>query len=128
MWGSGTPMRELLYVDDRSGAIVHILTHCSGERHLNVGTGADVTIHQLAKTVKRVVVFEGELVWDTSKPDGTQRKWRRSPWSMRSVGGPRLSSRQASLTRAIGFLRHFFEVPLIEKLNMRRGSGIKFPK
>jgi GDP-L-fucose synthase len=74
VWGSGTPMREFLYVDDCADAVVHLLKHYSGERHLNVGTGEDVTIAELAQTVKRVVGFEGELVWDTSKPDGTPRK------------------------------------------------------
>ncbi|WP_242480788.1 GDP-L-fucose synthase family protein, partial [Rhodovibrio sodomensis] len=74
VWGSGTPMREFLYVDDCADAVVHILKHYSGEHHLNVGTGADVTIRQLAETIKQVVGFEGELVWDTTKPDGTPRK------------------------------------------------------
>jgi GDP-L-fucose synthase len=74
VWGSGTPMREFLYVDDCADAVVHILKHYSGERHLNVGTGTDVTIRELAETVKRVVGFEGELAWDTTKPDGTPRK------------------------------------------------------
>ena len=74
VWGSGTPMREFLYVDDCAEAVVHILKHYSAEGHLNVGTGQDVTIKELAQTVKRVVGFQGELVWDTSKPDGTPRK------------------------------------------------------
>jgi GDP-L-fucose synthase len=74
VWGSGTSMREFLYVDDCADAVVHILKHYSGERHLNVGTGTDVTIRELAETVKRVVGFEGELAWDTTKPDGTPRK------------------------------------------------------
>jgi GDP-L-fucose synthase len=74
VWGTGTPMREFLYVDDCADAIVHLLKHFSGERHLNVGTGTDVTIRELAETVKRVAGFDGELVWDTSKPDGTPRK------------------------------------------------------
>jgi GDP-L-fucose synthase len=74
VWGTGRPTREFLYVDDCADAIVHILKHYSGERHLNVGTGAEVTIAELAETVKRVVGFDGELVWDTSKPDGTPRK------------------------------------------------------
>jgi GDP-L-fucose synthase len=74
VWGTGTPMREFLYVDDCADAVVHLLKHYSGERHLNVGTGTDVTIRELAETVKRVVGFDGELVWDTDKPDGTPRK------------------------------------------------------
>jgi GDP-L-fucose synthase len=74
VWGTGKPMREFLYVDDCADAVVHILKRYSGERHLNVGTGTDVTIAELAETVRRVVGFQGELVWDTSKPDGTPRK------------------------------------------------------
>jgi GDP-L-fucose synthase len=74
VWGTGTPRREFLYVEDCADAIVHILEHYSGERHLNVGTGQDVTIAALAQAVAETVGFEGELVWDTSKPDGTPRK------------------------------------------------------
>jgi GDP-L-fucose synthase len=73
-WGSGTPRREFLYVDDCADAVVHLLKHYSGECHLNVGIGRDITIAELAQTVKRVVGFDGDIVWDTSKPDGTPRK------------------------------------------------------
>jgi GDP-L-fucose synthase len=74
VWGSGSPMREFLYVDDLADALVFLLENYSGESHVNVGTGTDVTIRELAETVCRVVGFEGELEFDASKPDGMPRK------------------------------------------------------
>ena len=83
VWGSGTPMREFLYVDDMAEAslFVHNLEHTIYAEniepmlsHINVGTGVDVTIKELAQTIKEVVGFHGELIFDTSKPDGTLRK------------------------------------------------------
>ena len=84
VWGTGKPMREFLHVDDMAAACIHVmnLTHeefiaavpnpmCS---HINVGTGCDVTIAELASTMAKVVGFEGEIEFDTSKPDGTPRK------------------------------------------------------
>lgn len=74
VWGSGTPLREFLYVDDCADALVFLLEHYSHEEHINVGSGVETSIADLARTVKEVVGFEGELVFDTSKPDGTPRK------------------------------------------------------
>ena len=74
IWGSGTPKREFLYVDDCADALVHLLAHYSGERHVNIGTGRDVTIRELAETVAGVVGYRGEFRYDTTKPDGTPRK------------------------------------------------------
>jgi GDP-L-fucose synthase len=83
VWGSGKPMREFLHVDDMAAASVHVMnlddeTYQTNTQpmlsHINVGTGVDCTIRELAETMKRVVGFEGELVFDTSKPDGTPRK------------------------------------------------------
>jgi GDP-L-fucose synthase len=74
IWGSGAPKREFLYVDDCADALVHLLIHYSGERHINIGTGQDVTIRELAETVAEVVDYSGEFRYDTSKPDGTPRK------------------------------------------------------
>jgi GDP-L-fucose synthase len=74
VWGTGTPRREFLHVDDCASALVFLLKNYSGDGHINVGSGTDVTIDELARLVMRVVGFEGELVHDTSKPDGTPRK------------------------------------------------------
>ena len=74
IWGSGTPRREFLHVDDCADALVHLLKVYSGMEHVNVGSGEDLTILELAKTVARVVGFDGLVVTDTSKPDGTPRK------------------------------------------------------
>lgn len=74
IWGSGKPLREFLYVDDAADALVHLMRCYSGERHINVGTGEDMTIDALAQTICEVVGFEGECRYDASKPDGTPRK------------------------------------------------------
>ncbi|MEP0069104.1 GDP-L-fucose synthase [Pyruvatibacter sp.] len=74
VWGSGAPLREFMYADDCADALVHLLQHYSGESHVNVGTGEEVSIRALAETMCEVVGFDGELVFDASKPDGTPRK------------------------------------------------------
>ena len=74
VWGSGTPRREFLYVDDCADALVHLMKTYSGEAQINVGVGTDLTIQELAETVVRVVGFTGSIAYDTSKPDGTPRK------------------------------------------------------
>lgn len=74
LWGTGTPLREFLYVDDMADACVFLLENYEGEQHVNIGTGKEVTIKQLAETVKRVVGYEGEIVWNKDMPDGTPRK------------------------------------------------------
>jgi len=74
VWGTGSPLREFLHVDDLADAMVFLMDKYSGLEHLNVGSGKEVTIKDLAELVKEVVGFEGDLVWDTSKPDGTPRK------------------------------------------------------
>ena len=74
VWGSGTPLREFLYVDDLADALVFLLKHYSAPGPINVGTGSDVTIKELAESVCRTVGFDGSLVFDASKPDGTPRK------------------------------------------------------
>jgi len=73
-WGTGTPRREFLYVDDLADACVFLLKSYSGYEHVNVGTGDDITIKELAETVKSVTGFSGDIAWDTSKPDGTMLK------------------------------------------------------
>lgn len=73
-WGTGAPRREFLHADDLARACVFLMRHYSDEAPINIGCGQDLTIRELAGLVKRVVGFEGEIVWDTSKPDGTPRK------------------------------------------------------
>ena len=110
VWGSGTPRREFLYVDDLADACVHLMeTRRTTAPLLNIGTGSDVTIRELAETVMAVVGFDGRIVFDRSKPDGTPRKlldvsraaalgWRRArrcatasraPMTARRSGTPR---------------------------------------
>lgn len=74
LWGSGTPQREFLYVDDMADACVFLLENYSGERHVNIGTGKEVSIQELADTVKSVVGFRGKIIWNAAMPDGTPRK------------------------------------------------------
>lgn len=74
LWGSGKPLREFLHVDDLADALVHILKHYSGPVPLNIGTGEEVSIAELAESVANVVGFKGTLTFDTSKPDGSPRK------------------------------------------------------
>jgi len=74
IWGSGTPRREFLYADDCADALIHILKNYSDFEHINVGSGEDVSISTLAKKIMEVVEFDGDLINDTSKPDGTLRK------------------------------------------------------
>ena len=74
LWGSGTPMREFLFVDDLAEACVFLMQNYNDAETVNIGTGEDVTIKELAETIKKTVGFEGELVFDATKPDGTPRK------------------------------------------------------
>ncbi len=74
IWGSGQPRREFLHVDDCADACVHLLKSYSDSQHVNVGAGSDITIIELAKMICRIVGFDGQLVTDTTKPDGTPRK------------------------------------------------------
>ena len=74
LWGSGTPMREFLFVDDMAAAVVLALESKLPDYLYNVGTGEDITIHALATTIQKIVGHQGEIIWDASKPDGTPRK------------------------------------------------------
>ena len=74
VWGSGRPRREFMYVDDVADALVFLLKHYSGPVPLNIGTGEELTIRELAETVAAAVGFKGELIFDSTKPDGTPRK------------------------------------------------------
>ncbi len=74
LWGTGTPLREFLYVDDMADACVFLLENYNGEQHVNIGTGKEVTIKELAEIVQRVVGYQGEIIWNRDMPDGTPRK------------------------------------------------------
>jgi GDP-L-fucose synthase len=74
VWGTGTPLREFLHCDDLADALVFLLRSYSGDDHINVGSGVEVTIKELAETIAEVVGYDAALTWDTSKPDGTPRK------------------------------------------------------
>lgn len=73
-WGTGAPLREFLYVDDLADACVFLMNHYSGNETVNVGTGKELTIRQLTELVAEIVGYQGRILWDTSKPDGTPRK------------------------------------------------------
>lgn len=74
LWGTGTPLREFLYVDDMADACVFLLEEYDGEQHVNIGTGKEISIRELAETVKSVVGYGGDIIWNTDMPDGTPRK------------------------------------------------------
>ena len=74
IWGTGTPMREFLYVDDLADACCHLMLSYNGSEVINIGTGVDITIKDLALTIKEVVGFEGDIYFNTEMPDGTPRK------------------------------------------------------
>jgi GDP-L-fucose synthase len=74
IWGTGSPKREFLHVNDLAQASLFLMQNYDGEQHINVGTGVDVTIKELAETVKEMIGFNGQLVFNTEKPDGTPRK------------------------------------------------------
>lgn len=73
-WGDGSPLREFLYVDDLANLCVFLMNHYSGNETVNAGTGRELTIRELTDRVARIVGYEGEILWDTSKPNGTPRK------------------------------------------------------
>lgn len=74
LWGSGTPLREFLFVDDMASSVIFALENILPEYLYNVGTGVDLSIQQLAQTIQHIVGHKGEVIWDSSKPDGTPRK------------------------------------------------------
>ena len=115
VWGSGKPMREFLHVNDMAAASVHVMNLANDIyqantqpmlSHINVGTGVDCTIRELAETMKKVVGFEGELVFDTTKPDGTPRKLM-DVSRLKALGWQASISLEAGLTDTYAwFLQH----------------------
>ena len=73
-WGDGSPLREFLYVDDLAGLCVFLMNHYSGNETVNAGTGKEISIKELTRLVAKTIGYEGEIRWDTSKPNGTPRK------------------------------------------------------
>jgi GDP-L-fucose synthase len=74
IWGTGYPMREFLYVDDLADACIHLMLNYNESEIVNIGTGKDITIKELALTIKEVVGFQGDIYFNTKMPDGTPRK------------------------------------------------------
>ena len=74
LWGTGTPLREFLHVDDMADACIFLMENYNGEEHVNIGTGEEVSIKQLAETVKEIIGYKGQLLFNSDKPDGTPRK------------------------------------------------------
>ncbi len=94
VWGSGAPLREFMHADDCADALVFLIENYSGESHINVGTGEEVSIRELAETICDVVGFDGDLTFDRTKPDGTPRKLMDSG-RLRSMGwSPRIKLRE----------------------------------
>lgn len=75
IWGSGNPRREFLHSDDLADACLYVMKHYEGDDIVNIGTGEDISIYELANHLKSIIGFEGEFVFNTSRPDGTPRKW-----------------------------------------------------
>lgn len=74
LWGSGSPKREFLFVDDLANACFHLMQQYNDTQFVNIGTGEDLTIRELAELIKNIIGYNGEIIWDTTKPDGTPRK------------------------------------------------------
>ena len=117
VWGSGKPMREFLYVDDAADALVCLLKTYSGESHVNVGSGQDITIAELARTVASIVGGDVDITFDTTKPDGTPRKLL-DVSRLFATGWRPLYSLRSGLEQTYGwFLRH------VEKGDVRLGAA-----
>ncbi|WP_416907032.1 MAG: GDP-L-fucose synthase family protein [Polymorphobacter sp.] len=94
VWGTGTPLREFMHVDDLADALVFLLENYSSAEHVNVGTGEEVTIGEVARLVCKTVGFKGDLVFDTSRPDGTPRKLMDSSRLLGMGWRPRIGLRE----------------------------------
>jgi GDP-L-fucose synthase len=99
IWGTGKPFREFMYVDDLADACLFLMNNYNSREFINVGSGEEVTIEELARTVQHVVGFEGDVRFDTSKPDGTPRKLMDSS-KLHSLGWRHRISLQEGLTQA----------------------------
>ncbi|HAU28931.1 MAG TPA: GDP-fucose synthetase [Rhodospirillaceae bacterium] len=109
LWGTGTPLREFLHVDDLADALVFMLANYSGEEHLNVGFGSDVSIRDVAGMMAKVIGYEGTFVFDTSKPDGTPKKLMDSSRLMGMGWKPQISLEKGLADTYRWFLDHVEE-------------------
>ena len=105
IWGSGTPLREFMFVDDLASACLFLMNEYDGKLFVNIGTGEEITIKDLAYLVKEVVGFEGDIVFDSSKPDGTPRKLMDSS-RLHSMGWKHKTSLRDGLAAAYDFFQH----------------------
>ncbi len=116
LWGSGTPMREFLFVDDMAEAVVYALENKLPEYLYNVGSGKDITIKELAETIQRVTGHEGNIVWDAEKPDGTPRKLM-DVSKMKNVGWSYTTELQQGIEQTYAWflenIENFKEVKLV---------------
>lgn len=111
VWGTGTPRREFLHVDDLADACVYLMLHYSGEEHVNIGSGSEVTILELAAMVSRAVGFSGRTDRDLSKPDGTPRKLMSSD-RLRELGWePKIPLQEGIADTYRWFCEHYAERP-----------------
>lgn len=117
VWGSGTPRREFLHVDDAADALVWLLKNYAGDSHVNVGSGEDVTIAELAKTVASVAGVEATITFDTTKPDGTPRKLMDVSRLFATGWRPRYALRSGLEQTYAWFLQH------VEKGDVRLGAA-----
>jgi len=103
LWGSGTPLREFMHCDDLADALVFLLKHYSELEHINVGSGIEVSIRELAETIAKVVGYDATLTFDATKPDGTPRKLMDST-KLRSLGWAGARSLQDGITQTYAAL------------------------
>jgi GDP-L-fucose synthase len=109
-WGSGAPRREFLHVDDMASACLHLLENYDGAEHINVGTGADVTIDAVARIVAEEVGYTGRTEWDASKPDGTPRKLLDISRLRESGWAPRIGLREGIASTIAWYREHIDSV------------------
>lgn len=104
-WGTGSPRREFLHADDMAGACLHLLEHYDGPEQINIGSGTDVTIREIAETIASVVGYSGETEWDTTKPDGTPQKLL-DVSKLAQAGWTSTISLQEGIERTVAWYRH----------------------
>jgi GDP-L-fucose synthase len=107
VWGSGTPMREFLFADDVADACVFLMKNYSGDKHVNVGSGKEISIKELAETIKDVIGFSGNLAWDKSKTNGTPRKLMDSSFLQNIGWQPKVDFEEGIKIAYDDFLKRF---------------------